>query len=74
MVNCVISPSSNVLATLNNSIARFGSLRCRATDARIVGSQYRWTRVLSGKVLSSLAASFSAPAVSPTLVLHSSPE
>ena len=46
-------------------MARFGSLRSRATAARIVGSQYLWTSVSSGKVLSSSAASFSAPAVSP---------
>ena len=58
-------PSSIALATFNSSTARFGSLRSKATAARIVGSQYLWTSVSSGKVLSSSAASFSAAAVSP---------
>ena len=53
-------PSSIVLVTFNSSIARFGSLRSKATAARIVGSQYLWTSVSSGNVLSSSAASFSA--------------
>ena len=58
-------PSSIVLASFNSSTARFGSLRSKATAARMVGSQYLWTSVSSGNVLSSSAASFSAPAVSP---------
>ena len=46
-------------------MARAGSLRSRAIAARMVGSQYSWTRVSSGKVLSSSVASFSASAGSP---------
>src|ERR1039458_9667206 len=46
-------------------MARFGSLRSRATPARVEGSQYLCTSVSSGKLLSSSAASFSAPAASP---------
>src|SRR5579864_1124612 len=55
-------PTSTELATFNSSMARFGSWRSMATPARIVGSQYLSTSVFSGKVFSSSAASFSAPA------------
>ena len=38
-------PSSIGLDACNNSMAWFGSLCCRATAARIVGSQYLCTTV-----------------------------
>ena len=64
-MNSLCMPSSTALAAFNNSIARSGSLRSKATAALMVGSQYLWTTVSIGKVLSSSAANFSAPAVAP---------
>src|SRR5215472_166919 len=58
-------PSSIEFMSFSSSTARFGSLCSTATAARIVGSQYLCTSVSSGRVLSSSAASFSAPDVSP---------
>jgi hypothetical protein len=61
----VFKPSSIALTGFNSSTARFGSLACNATAAPIVGSQYFWTVVSRGNVLSSSATSFCASAVSP---------
>ncbi|HME31125.1 MAG TPA: hypothetical protein VKG65_00085, partial [Terriglobales bacterium] len=59
----------SILEQIVHPEVRTGDQQKRFVDAinpsRIVGSQYLWTSVSSGNVLSSSAASFSAAAVSP---------
>jgi len=68
MTKLLAAPSSIGLVSFRSSTARFASLCSIATAARIVGSQYLCASVASGNVLSSSAANFSAPAVSPARV------
>jgi hypothetical protein len=64
--SAVAELSSIELATFNSSIARFGSLRSKATPARIVGNQYLCASVSSGKVCGCPRGKFENRLLGPT--------